>query len=492
MYFLTLAADYDGTLAADGKVSERTIDALKRVRVSGRKLVMVTGRHLPDLSAVFPHLDLFDRVIVENGGLLYRPATHEEKPLSEPPNERFVSLLGERGVPFALGRAVVATWKPHEEAVLKAIRDLGLDLQVIFNKGAVMVLPSGVNKGTGLEAALSELGISMHNVVGIGDAENDHAFLRLVECSVAVSNALPAVKERADVVTNLPRGEGVTELCQQLLSGDLAQFDSPLKRHAITLGERLGGDRAPLRVSPRGGSILVAGPSGSGKSTAVSGILEQLVEQGYQFCLIDPEGNYEGFSPALSFGTTEEEPDTKAVERALESPQQSVLINLLGVSLDERPGFLVSLLPHIQNLRMRTARPHWLVIDEAHHLLPASGSPAADTLPQVLERTILITVHPEHIAKEALSAVEIVIAIGDSAEDVFRSFAGQVKIQPPKGPLPQPGSGDALVWFPSSVSEPMEIKTIRSSGKRMRHRPNYAEGERSPQQSFFFRAPSES
>lgn len=489
MYFLTLAADYDGTLAADGRVSEKTVDALKRVRASGRKLVMVTGRHLPDLSAVFPHLDLFDRVVVENGGLLYRPGTHEEKLLSEPPNERFVLLLRERGIPFALGRTVVATWQPHEEAVLKAIRELGLDLQVIFNKGAVMVLPSGVNKGTGLKAALSELGISTHNVVGVGDAENDHAFLRLVECSVAVSNALPAVKERADVVMNLPRGEGVTELCQQLLSGDLAQFDSPLKRHAITLGERLDLDRGPVLASPRGGSILVAGRSGSGKSTAVSGIVEQLAGQGYQFCLIDPEGDYEGLSSALSFGTAKEEPDTKAVEHALDSPKQNVVINMLGVSLDERPGFLVSLLPHIQHLRTRTARPHWLVIDEAHHLLPASWSPAAGTLPEVLERTVLITVHPEHVAKAALNAVEIVIAIGDSAEDVFRSFARQVQIQPPKGPLPQPGPGDALIWFRNSASAPMEVKTVRSSGERMRHRRSYAEGELSPQQSFFFRGP---
>ena len=48
---------------------------------------------------------------------------------------------------------------------------------MIFNKGAVMILPSGVNKATGLAAALEELGLSPHNVVGVGDAENDHAFL---------------------------------------------------------------------------------------------------------------------------------------------------------------------------------------------------------------------------------------------------------------------------------------------------------------------------
>ena len=79
MRFLVLATDYDGTLAADGRVDEKTLQALLRLRNSGRKLVMVTGRHLPDLRSVFPDLDLFDRVVVENGGLLYDPPTHSRK-----------------------------------------------------------------------------------------------------------------------------------------------------------------------------------------------------------------------------------------------------------------------------------------------------------------------------------------------------------------------------------------------------------------------------
>src|SRR5579871_4958467 len=77
MRFPLLATDYDGTLASDGKVSDKAIAALERLRASGRKIVLVTGRHLPDLCQVFPKLEMFDRVIVENGGLLYRPETRE-------------------------------------------------------------------------------------------------------------------------------------------------------------------------------------------------------------------------------------------------------------------------------------------------------------------------------------------------------------------------------------------------------------------------------
>jgi HAD superfamily hydrolase (TIGR01484 family) len=234
MRFLLLATDYDGTLASDGTVTDRTLAALDRLRASGRRIMLVTGRHLPDLCEIFPKLELFDRVIVENGGLLYRPDTREQKLLCDPVNERLVDLLTERKVPFAVGCTIVATWQPHEAAVLAAIRDLGLDLQVIFNKESVMVLPSGVNKGTALQVALDELGLSRDCVVSIGDAENDLPFLRMSGCSVAVANALPSVKEQCNVVLHTARGEGVTELIHRLLVDDLEPFDSKLLRSSIT------------------------------------------------------------------------------------------------------------------------------------------------------------------------------------------------------------------------------------------------------------------
>ena len=103
-----------------------------------------------------------------------------------------------------VGDVIVATWEPHETTVLQTIHDLGLELQIIFNKGAVMILPTGVNKATGLRAALTKLGISHHNTVGIGDAENDEAFLKLCEASAAVDNALDVVKKQVDIVTRGP------------------------------------------------------------------------------------------------------------------------------------------------------------------------------------------------------------------------------------------------------------------------------------------------
>jgi hydroxymethylpyrimidine pyrophosphatase-like HAD family hydrolase len=223
MHYLALATDYDGTLAHDGRVDDATLAALDRVRASGRKVVLVTGRELPDLRTVFGHLEKFDRVVAENGALLFDPATGQERVLAEPPPPPFLDQLRARGVgPISVGRSIVATWEPHEKTVFEVIHDLGLEMQVIFNKGAVMVLPSGVNKATGLKAALKDLGLTPDRVVAVGDAENDHALLDLCGCGAAVANGLPMLRARAEIDLKADHGAGVTELIDMLLADDLA------------------------------------------------------------------------------------------------------------------------------------------------------------------------------------------------------------------------------------------------------------------------------
>jgi HAD superfamily hydrolase (TIGR01484 family) len=487
MRFSLLATDYDGTLATDGSVGERVLAALENLRASGRKLVLATGRHMPDLSSIFPRLQLFDRVVAENGGLLYRPDSRAETVLCDPPNAHLIRRLEEMKVPFSAGRAVIATWEPHDQEVLTAIRELGLDLQVVFNKGAVMVLPSGVNKGTGTQAALDDLGIAPHNAVAIGDAENDLPFLRLAGCSVAVANALPSVKETADIVLKQDHGDGVVELANHLVANDLGDFDARLRRHWVALGHSTRDDQE-VRATSRGGAILIAGPSGSGKSTMITGILEQFIQGKYQFCLIDPEGDYEGFPGAFSFGSGSETPDTKRVLQALRQPGQSVVIDLLGSSIDDRPLFFASLLPYLQELRAASGRPHWIIVDEAHHMLPESGRPVDITVPQVLDSTILVTVHPEHIARTALNLVHTVVAIGNPAA-VFESFADTLQIPKPTIGKDSLSTGEAMVWFRNSDVPPERIKAVRSTRDKLRHVRNYAQGELSREQSFYFRGP---
>jgi HAD superfamily hydrolase (TIGR01484 family) len=222
MRYLALATDYDGTLAHDSHVSEEALAAIQRLKDSGRKLLLVTGREMPELQSVFPEYKLCDCVVAENGALLVWPEDGKEEVLGEPPPEAFLTEIVHRGVkPFSVGKVIFATWRPQENIVLNVIQTLGLEYQIIFNKRAVMVLPSGINKATGLAKALKRMKIASANVVGIGDAENDHAFLESCAVAGAVSNALPSLKERCDVVMARDHGGGVVDLIDRVLSDDL-------------------------------------------------------------------------------------------------------------------------------------------------------------------------------------------------------------------------------------------------------------------------------
>ena len=180
--------------------------------------MLVTGRRLDDLLEVFPDAGVFDRIVAENGALLHDPSTSTSRLLAAPPPPHFLRALDERRVPVAVGRSIVATSVPHDVALLSAIRELGIDWHVIFNKGSAMALPSGVTKATGLVAALAELQVPPERTVGVGDAENDRAFMQMCGLRVAVSNALPAVKADAHVVTAGACGDGVRELMIRILS----------------------------------------------------------------------------------------------------------------------------------------------------------------------------------------------------------------------------------------------------------------------------------
>jgi HAD superfamily hydrolase (TIGR01484 family) len=484
MYVHVLATDYDETLAENGSVSDATYAALERLKETGRKLVMVTGRELPDLERVFPRLDIFDKIVAENGAVLYTPASKKERILAPAPPMEFVDRLKEREVaPLLVGRSVVATREPHETTVLKAIRELGLELEIIFNKGAVMVLPSGINKATGLAAALEEMEFSAHNVVGIGDAENDHAFLRAVGYGVAVANALPKVKETADQVTNGASGAGVVELVEQLISLDTGLLDTARQR--IEIGADTSG--ALVHLSPHGRGVLLAGTSGIGKSTLAAALTERFVKQSFQFCVLDPEGDYEELENVVVVGDADNAPSAREIFDLLAKPSNNVAVNMIGLKTGERPAYFAKLLPELAGLRARTGRPHWLIIDEAHHLLPAARDGASFALPKELPATILITVHPDLVSRDVLAGVETVMALGREADKIVATFCAATGGGIPDGLVPPP-ENQILFWNRSSGEPARWITVERPRQARKRHIRKYAEGDLGDN-SFFFRGP---
>jgi hydroxymethylpyrimidine pyrophosphatase-like HAD family hydrolase len=197
---LAIATDYDETIAHEGVIDEPTHAALASFRRSGRKLILDTGRELRDLLSVCPDLTVFDLVLVENGGVIYDPRTREETPLADAPPRQLVEAIRRRGVPMVVGRVVLETWSLYRNEIEDAIAETGVSRDLTFNKDAVIILPPGVNKGSGLVTALKQLGISTGQTAGIGDAENDHDLLAVCGLRVAVPRAIEALKAQAHLV----------------------------------------------------------------------------------------------------------------------------------------------------------------------------------------------------------------------------------------------------------------------------------------------------
>lgn len=486
MKYFALACDYDGTIAEDGKVHSSTLKALQQVRNSGRRLLLVTGRQLDHLRHDFSRLDLFEIVVAENGASLYFPGSGEEIALCDPPPRAFVDEIHKRGVePLSIGRIIVASWHPNEARLLEIIRNLGLELQVIFNKGAVMVLPPGVNKASGLLAALRHLKLSPHNAVGVGDAENDHAFLEICGCSIAVANALPAIQQKADWTTKGERGAGVEELIAELIESDFAKRKSPAQRSALPLGLRADG--SSVMMHPVGETLMIAGTSGSGKSTLTTAIIDNLASRHYQFCIIDPEGDYEEIESAVVWAAADPDPNFSEALALLESPSQNVVINFVGVAVENRPKGFQRLLQALASLYQTAGRPHVLVVDEVHHFhraLPADGE---SLLSKCCQASLLVTVHPDHVEESMLKAVDRLIVIGADREATITAFAGAAGWETPILP-DRIAEKEAWIWARDD-RHVEAFEPARNRKEHRRHHRKYAEGTLEDDKCFYFRGP---
>jgi len=488
MRYMALACDYDGTIAQGGVVAPSTIEALERLQASGRQLILVSGRQVVHLEAVFDRLDLFSIVVAENGAVLYKPATKQLRLLAPEPDIRLVARLSEMGVaPLVVGKVVIDTMQPNEVNVIKAIGELGLENQIIFNKGAVMVLPPGINKASGLTEALKELGLSPHNVVAVGDAENDHAFLDLCECAVAVENALPALKEKANFVTKSPRGAGCEELIAELLADDLKSREDTITSRGITIGATPDGRVA--QFAPYGHGLMIAGPSGSGKSTTCLGIVERIEKARYQYCLIDPEGDFSSMDKAVIVGSIDNKAEDDAVIKALRG-QANVVVNLLAIPLADRPLFFADLLGRIQSLRAETGRPHWIIVDEAHHMLYPEWKASAHNIPVEWREFIALTVHPDMVAQIVRDKIDSIIAVGKNPLETLKSFDPDIQLpNVEKNRIDnERKDNQVVVWTRSQPDQVFIVTPEPGTTERRRHIRKYAEGD-VREGCFYFRGP---
>jgi len=485
MWYHVIACDYDGTLATDGRIAPETLAALGRVRHAGRRVVLITGRRFDDLLVVCPELDFFDWVVAENGAVLYEPRAKRVDDLAAPPPAAFLAALERAGVPFSAGRVIVATEVPHETAVLRAIHDLGLELQIIFNRESVMVLPAAVSKQSGLEEALRRLGVPAHNAIGVGDAENDHAFLRLAGFAVAVGNAIPSLIAEADLVTRAANGAGVREFVDSwLLAGQ-----EPFRPRSIAVG--VEDDGTPVTLPVRGPNLLVTGASGSGKSTLAGVFVERLVHDKYVVCLLDPEGDYRPLAEQEGIVVLASEPGTEAnraeeIGRLLRHRSTSVAIDLSSLDRSERVRAAARFLHAVQRLRAETGAPHWVLIDEAHHLFPRGGSVAEAMFDFEWRGVCLITSDPDQVAPSVLAVAERVLATSIAA--VTERLPLLPRDAVPGGEL----DADEALDIARSAGAPLRVRRFRVAPRETTHRRHvrkYATGRLEPEHSFHFRGP---
>ena len=488
MRFLAIASDFDGTLARDGTVTSSSLEAIGRLKASGRKFILVTGRQLDELKQTFPNFAICDLIIAENGATVWDPKTREEIALVPAPPPRFAEELRARGVqPLAVGRVIVATWQPHEVAVFETIRDLGLELNVIFNKGAVMILPSGVNKASGLHAALKTIGLSEHNVVGVGDAENDHALLQACEACAVPANGLASLKDEADLVLEGDHGRGVEQLIDALIADDLASLERKLQRHDLLLGETANG--TAVTVPAYGASVLIAGTSGGGKSTLATGIIEKLMAQKRQFCIVDPEGDYSELPNAVVFGNPKRAARPEEVMSALQRSAQDCVVNIVSLPHEDRPHYFDKLFAQLVDLRNQTGRPHWLILDETHHIVPSVRQDAAAAQHHA-PNLLLLTVEPEHIARTLLESVDLILAIGREPAKTIGSFCTAVGDELPNVPDGPLEKGEVMAWWRRPRGEPFRFRSATPTLPRQRHLRKYAEGD-VHLGAFIFRGPDD-
>lgn len=413
-YFRAVAIDFDGTISEGGEAPRpEVVDALADARAAGLRVVLVTGRIMEELRQAWPSVGAsVDVVVAENGSVLWAPDFH--RLLALPVDRRLDDALGRAGVQFRRGEALLAASVADEPAVVRCIRDLQLDCQTVANRSELMVLSAGVSKGSGLYRALGHLGLSFHNAIAVGDAENDLSLLEQSELAVAVGNAVAPLKAVADVLLDEADGAGVARFVGSVLGGRRLR---PSPRWQVRLGASPAGGDVMLPASQV--NVLVTGGTGQGKSYVAGLLAEQLIDLDYSVLVVDPEGDHVGLGRlpgALVVGGDEVLPAPDAVLRLLHHRYASVIVDLSGAATTTGIEFQRDLLARVEAHRRETGLPHWVLVDEADQLLGCT-LPSLAGLEPAYKGYCLVTWRPDALPPQTLAALDAVVATDPSAPD---------------------------------------------------------------------------
>ncbi len=409
-FFRAVAFDLDGTLASGGRLGEGVLAAIQAARAQ-RLMVLVTGRILEDLEAAFPGLaSRFDAVVAENGAVL--STRLGSRPLAAPVDPALARALAARGVATWSGRVLLALDGADAGLAREVAAALGVDCRLVRNRGAAMILPAGVTKGSGLLAALEEFGLSAHNVIAVGDAENDLALLQAAEVGVAVANAVPSLAAHADLRLGLPDGAGVA----QLLGGPLLSGTGRLcpPRRWVPIGNFADGE--PARLPGSQASVLVIGDAGSGASHLAGLLAERWIDAGYAVLVLDPEGDHVGLAQRpgvhLVDAAAAHPTGPSDVLARMRTTRASLVLDLSGLPDSDRTDYLRRLSAGVAAARAGYGLPHWVIVDEAHLSLRWDGTGPGE--PGVAEPGVcLVARQPDTVPATVREAVDVIIQVAE-------------------------------------------------------------------------------
>ena len=404
MRLRVIATDYDGTIARDGVLNPAVRMAIANARKRGVLVVIVTGRILSELRQVAGCLDFVDGVVAENGAVVALPNGHVTVLGSSPPLA-LIEKLTERGIDFKVGRCVVEMDAEFANVAIELIRKLELPLSITFNRGRMMLLPGSISKAGGLRALLDTLGVSVHNAVGIGDAENDHDLLFCCEHGVAVSWGSSRLKKAAG---HIIEGEGPSAVAQYMerISTDI-RLPLETTAHRKLILEEIEG-QTPFEIAIRGRNVLVAGDTKSGKSWLAGLLIEQQILQGYTVYAFDPEGDYSSLGTlpnTVVLGGGRMLPHGDDLSMLLQQGL-SVILNLSHLQHHEKRNYIQRHMPLVAMYRRNRGFPHRILLDECHYFL--DGSHNEEMMDPDLDGYTFVTYRPSQLPSSVLKLIDVV------------------------------------------------------------------------------------
>jgi hypothetical protein len=217
----------------------------------------------------------------------------------------------------------------------------------------------------------------------------------------------------------------------------------------------------------------------------VSALLDQAKEGRMDVVVIDPEGEFDKIPGTIALGDAKAAPILSNLDQLLEKPALVPVLNLIGVSLPDRAAFTADIMPRLVDICHRYGRPHWIILDEAHHLF----APALTTSSPILNigsGLLFVTSVPSQFPDRLLDAIDTVCAVGAHAKEVLRDVARKHSrsVEMDDGAALELGQG--LFWR-LAEDRPHIIELPKPKQLHQRHKRKYMAGHLGEDNSFYFR-----